>query len=217
MTDHLVNQKDMPRRPEQFEKIREKSKRKILAAALELFANKGYGSTSIDSIAKKAGVSKGLIYNYYDNKKSILLAIYEDAMDQGEQMISLHKDNPNAHERLRAMIDLAFTMMTEKEKYIKLLMVISLQAGVLKGNKEFAKKMFKRNQGFIEAFSGDVKLKDPVQGLILDALIDGVMINQFRYGSLYPLQEIKDRIILEYCTPDKKTVKTKLNTKTKTK
>jgi TetR/AcrR family transcriptional regulator len=53
----------MPRRPEQFEAIREKSREKIFSASLELFANKGYDATSIESIAKKAGISKGLIYN----------------------------------------------------------------------------------------------------------------------------------------------------------
>ncbi|PKP33907.1 MAG: TetR/AcrR family transcriptional regulator, partial [Bacteroidetes bacterium HGW-Bacteroidetes-17] len=41
-----------PRTPEQFEHIRLDKKSLILSAALELFANKGYHSTSISDIAR---------------------------------------------------------------------------------------------------------------------------------------------------------------------
>ena len=54
----------MPKTKEQFEEIRNKSKAAIIEAALELFANNGFHNTSITQIAKKAGVSKGLMYNY---------------------------------------------------------------------------------------------------------------------------------------------------------
>ena len=56
----------MPRTPEQFEKIREEKRNHIMEVALECFANEGYHSTSISKIAKSAGISKGLIYNYFE-------------------------------------------------------------------------------------------------------------------------------------------------------
>src|ERR1700691_1391867 len=98
----------MPRRPEQFEEIREKSREKILSAALELFGNKGYDATSIDSIAKKAGISKGLIYNYFESKKSILLAIFGDAMKMGEDMIMGQMNIKDPLLRKKAIIELTF-------------------------------------------------------------------------------------------------------------
>ena len=48
---------------ERFEEMRQRSEEKILAVALELFATKGYKNTSISDIAKKANISKGLMYN----------------------------------------------------------------------------------------------------------------------------------------------------------
>ena len=54
-----------PKTQAQNEIIRKQSKRKILDAALKLFATKGFESTSVNAIAKEAGVAKGLIYYYF--------------------------------------------------------------------------------------------------------------------------------------------------------
>lgn len=43
----------------------------ILDAALDLFTNKGFSSTRMVDIAKKAGVSKGTLYLYFDSKELI--------------------------------------------------------------------------------------------------------------------------------------------------
>lgn len=48
----------------------------ILHAATEIFAEKGYYQTSIQSITQKAGVSTGTFYTYFKNKEEVLLAIY---------------------------------------------------------------------------------------------------------------------------------------------
>lgn len=45
---------------------------RILEAATEIFALKGYDATSVDEIAKRANVSKPLIYYYFKSKKNIL-------------------------------------------------------------------------------------------------------------------------------------------------
>ena len=72
---------------EQFEEIRNKSKAAIIEAALELFANNGFHSTSVTQIAKKAGVSKGLMYNYFDSKEALLEAIIFQAADESQAVL----------------------------------------------------------------------------------------------------------------------------------
>ena len=52
----------------------------INKVALNLFAQNGYHNTSVDSITSKAGVSKGLIYHYYNSKKEIVQNIVEDSI-----------------------------------------------------------------------------------------------------------------------------------------
>ena len=48
------------------------SRQKIINAALFLFAKYGYEKTTIRMIAQKAGVSLGLMYNYFDGKDELL-------------------------------------------------------------------------------------------------------------------------------------------------
>ena len=64
----------------------------LLAAALDLFVEKGFAATRLDDIAARAGVSKGTLYLYFDSKAALLKAVVEDGMvpviDQGEDIIS---------------------------------------------------------------------------------------------------------------------------------
>lgn len=50
-------------------------RRQILAGAREVFLAKGYEGASMDGIAKAAGVSKGTLYVYFDNKESLFEAL----------------------------------------------------------------------------------------------------------------------------------------------
>lgn len=59
-------------------------KEKIIEAALELFAEKGYAETSIDYIAQKAGLPKESVYQYYDSKTEILNAIFSKVKEKEE-------------------------------------------------------------------------------------------------------------------------------------
>ena len=55
----------MPKTKEQNELIREEKRSHILKVALNVFGEEGYHASSINRIAKKAGISKGLIYTYF--------------------------------------------------------------------------------------------------------------------------------------------------------
>ena len=62
-----------PRSTLQNEKIRSESISNILNAAFKLMSAKGYDSTSIAQIATEAGVSKGLMYNYFQSKEDVYI------------------------------------------------------------------------------------------------------------------------------------------------
>lgn len=56
-------------------------KQRIMEAALALFAQKGMKGTSSNEIARKAGVSIGTFYSYFENKKTLFLEILEQHLD----------------------------------------------------------------------------------------------------------------------------------------
>jgi AcrR family transcriptional regulator len=65
--------------------VREEKKRQtreaILEAAMTLFGTRGYEKTSVERLAKAAGVGKGTIYSYFQTKSDIFLAFCEDELD----------------------------------------------------------------------------------------------------------------------------------------
>jgi AcrR family transcriptional regulator len=54
------------------------TRRAIVLAARELFAEAGYEATTIEDIARRAGVSKGALYHHYADKVEVLAAVYEE-------------------------------------------------------------------------------------------------------------------------------------------
>ena len=60
------------REPRQKRSIEKKNK--IIKAGMELILENGYHSTTTADIAKKAGVSTGIVYSYFEDKKHILLS-----------------------------------------------------------------------------------------------------------------------------------------------
>lgn len=63
--------------PKLLDKTFEKNKLKIERAALHLFTRKGFHGTTVREIAKKAGVSMGKLYIYYDTKEEIFIDLVQ--------------------------------------------------------------------------------------------------------------------------------------------
>ena len=57
-----------------------------MEAAINLFGERGYESTSVSTLAKAAGIGKGTIYSYFSSKNEILLAFCE------EELTFIHKE-----------------------------------------------------------------------------------------------------------------------------
>lgn len=59
--------------------MKEDKRECILAAAWELFGAMGYKATTVEAIAKAAGIAKGSVYNYFATKDEVLYALVEGA------------------------------------------------------------------------------------------------------------------------------------------
>ncbi len=84
---------------------RDRRRRQILAAAKEVFAQKGYVATTVDDIVTRIEISRGTFYNYYDDKLDIFEALVESFMATLATSIipiDLSPDAPTPREQLRA-------------------------------------------------------------------------------------------------------------------
>jgi len=52
----------------------------LLAAALDLFVEKGFAATRLEDVAARAGVSKGTLYLYYENKEALFKAVIQEGI-----------------------------------------------------------------------------------------------------------------------------------------
>ena len=118
--------KNEVRQPQQERSIEKKNK--IIEAGYQLFSEVGYYGTNTKEIAKRAGVSTGIVYGYFQDKRDILICVLEiyinkvfdpffklfdkltDPIDFDivipkiiNQAISTHKNNRKIHEALHSL------------------------------------------------------------------------------------------------------------------
>jgi AcrR family transcriptional regulator len=117
----------MPRTKAQNEAIRAEKKQLIMDSALQLFAEEGYVPTSIDKIAQKAGISKGLLYAYFNNKEDLLYQILSSGV--GTIAEGLFPENMTP-EVLVNDIEKMHDRMLEHKDFYKLYTALSVQPGV---------------------------------------------------------------------------------------
>lgn len=67
-------------RQPKFQRRAEDRPREICAAALEVFAEKGFAAARLDEIARRAGVSKGTLYLYFKDKEELFRAVVRDTV-----------------------------------------------------------------------------------------------------------------------------------------
>jgi len=69
----------------------------IIAAALDLFVERGYAATRLDDVAARAGVSKGTLYLYFENKEDLFKAVVRGNMvpvlQHGEALVDTFAGN----------------------------------------------------------------------------------------------------------------------------
>jgi AcrR family transcriptional regulator len=78
----------------------------LMAAALELFVEKGFVGTRLEDVAARAGVSKGTLYLYFDSKEALFKAVIQEGilpiLEQGAGLVDGFKGS--AADLLRALI-----------------------------------------------------------------------------------------------------------------
>src|SRR5262245_31803657 len=65
----------------------EQSRREIVSVAIDCFSRHGYQGTSIDRIARAAGVTKGALYYHFEDKEALLFGALDDRIGGFERVV----------------------------------------------------------------------------------------------------------------------------------
>lgn len=116
-----------PRTPQQFREIREEKMTLIMDVALHHFANNGYYRTTISQIARHAGISKGLMYNYFESKEALLKAIINKSVNEIYSYLDINQDGYISEEEFESFIRRMNVLFKDKRSFWQLLMQLLLQ------------------------------------------------------------------------------------------
>jgi AcrR family transcriptional regulator len=186
----------MPRTEKQFEEIREQKISLIMQTALELFANEGYYPTSISRIAQKAGISKGLMYNYFESKEGLILAIIGKGISKLTASIDPDRDGFLTEEEFEFHIDENFRILQENMDYWKLYFSTMMQPTVFKLVVDKYSDFLPPLKTVMEDYFRRKGIADPAaEASFFDALLDGIFLNYVMDPDGFPLERVKEMII----------------------
>ena len=127
------------------EQKKRSTKKAILQAAIQLFGDRGYENTSIEQLAKAAGIGKGTIYGYFTTKRDILYAFCEDELEYIHQQLAKknNQDEPILEQMLTFFMA-EFQYITKNQEFGRLFMqeMIFPRAGFQQGQHDKAMESY---------------------------------------------------------------------------
>jgi AcrR family transcriptional regulator len=88
------------------ERKKEETRGNIIDCAVSFFREKGFQETSMEEIAEKSDVSKGTLYNYFQDKESILVGYFQIIIaDYGKRMNESFVENKDIKSTLYSLLD----------------------------------------------------------------------------------------------------------------
>lgn len=184
-----------PRTEKQFEVIREERKAQIKEVALEIIFEEGFQNTSISKISKRAGISKGLMYNYYRSKEDMIREIIFDGLGKFMGIFDPNKDGVLTDEEARFFVDEMFNILRSNIKYWRLYFSVMLQPRVMSLIQEkFMAILDPLMKILISYFKHKGSENPEVDTRMVVAMLDGFAFHFVLDPKHFPLEEIKKRL-----------------------
>lgn len=182
-------------------------KKKVLVAALNLFANKGYHATTTAEIANKAGVSEGTIYKYFSSKRDLLNSLLTPVLtDVRDNFFNKFDLNLNLNDLITFGVKDRLDFINENIDLFKILIQevtsdqqnLKYSSSLLSGNKGLFKnlKEFQNHYPMINSQLTPVQIIRCIIGPIISYVEQQLITNQAvnNYSS-FELNLIKAQIL----------------------
>lgn len=189
----------MPRSQDQNQQRREESRARLLDSAMTLFAQHGYSETSVKMIAQHAGVSQGLLYNYFDGKEGLLVALFEQSMAQVRASFAAADDPADARPPIEKLIRASFAILRDNLRFWQLSYSVRNQVAVIAGLGEqlhgWSEAIRRTLEGYFQATGA---AQPEIEAAILFAVIDGISQHYALDPARYPLDAVEDALVRRY-------------------
>ncbi len=144
-------------------------KQMILIAAMKVFSESGYKGSSVDDVAKEAGISKGAIYWHFKNKDDLFKSLLEYwTKEQFKVFKENLKQSHSVIDSLHSMLTMPFEMPDESIKLIRIMMEFFAHGAEI--------------DGMVEVFDGYYKVfAKELQKYIYEAIEEGELCSELKH------------------------------------
>lgn len=189
-----------PKTQQQFQELREQKKMQILNAALKVIANHGYNGATISMIAREAGISKGLLYSYYESKEQLLEALISFGMEKAAAfMEDPDAGKPHSKESFAAMLRKMIQMVMQESDFWRMYTTLLLQPNMSGKIQPQAQKFVEQYLGIYIAYFQKKGSRNPMaEAMLFGAVLDGLMFDLMVAPHQYPLEEVLEMIVEKF-------------------
>ncbi|MBU5347580.1 transcriptional regulator [Paenibacillus sp. LC231] len=193
----------MPRSPSENERIRQMAKEKILEAAMDLFIHQGYHATSISDVAKQAGISKGLLYNYFSGKEGLLAAMVEERIAGVAEVIENAASLQAPADQLKYILEQAIDNVDRQPEVFRFYLHLQTQP-------EADQELFPYSKRLVEEAARQFEIQCRIfeslgvpeprkRSLYFSSTLQGIMLMISTYPQHFPIEEVKEQMLKEFC------------------
>jgi AcrR family transcriptional regulator len=194
-----------PRSAAVNEELREQSRRRILTAALELFAERGYNGATVSGIAARAKVARGLVSYYFPTKDSLLEALLTEVMYAVFGLAVPLETETTPDERLAGVIDRTLLAAYQTVGVQRLVLGLMLQPST----RDIYARVEAANDTEVTTFEDHLRAvfmergaADPaLEEALLRSALEGVIFKLAVYPETYPLEAVRRRLFEMYGLP----------------
>ncbi|MCB0525344.1 MAG: TetR/AcrR family transcriptional regulator [Lewinellaceae bacterium] len=189
-----------PRTSTQLQALREERSMQILRAALKVFANQGYNGSTIEMIAREAGVAKGLLYSYFESKEKLLESLITYGLEKASAFLTEPPDGPqHTKEAFAANLRKMVQLFREEQDFWRLYSMLILQPKMAEKFKADAMSFLETYMSVYGSYFQQKQSKNPMaEAMLFGAVLDGLMFDLILSPDEYPLEEVLDMIIEKF-------------------
>ena len=131
--------------------------KQIIRHATAVFAAHGYNATTIDAIAARAKIGKGTVYQYFNSKRDLFLAVFDNYMQGYLEQLHSQVSDPelSPEQQLRKATRAVFTLGEEVEELFPLVFEFWSASASPETRGQIA-GMFRRMYSVFREFFGDM-------------------------------------------------------------
>jgi TetR/AcrR family transcriptional regulator len=123
--DREKGMKNMKKRENKASSSKNSVRQRLLAAATDLFARKGYAATTVREIVDSARVTKPVLYYYFQNKEGIYLELMRQTFSNVDYLVDFSRgEKGSTREKLLRFCDQAFSLFMENIEAVRVMYAI---------------------------------------------------------------------------------------------